>query len=521
MELKRIIARDSRAANDKAIQLYGPDVLVISSQRVDNQTELIVAIDTDEAASPSAPASVSASAPAVAESPVTADAPVQSKAQQRFQAFADVFKVSVEQGDSAEFEDEGDAESAAPQSGPQVQTSAASAEAMAEIDEWIPAALRLAQPEARRSAPLASAPQAEAVVATAAAPVVVAATPPVVPETATVFDAVDLQRSRDTVELLRQEIAALRQEFNLNRQVAMWQSGQGLSPELTQWFAQMQEIGVPASLRTLMADAVSDCVTVSEAWPRIHQTLQTAIQRKNSSWPQQGVHALVGPSGAGKSLMVARMAMAAAQQTPVESMAIISLSDTKAGAWSQLQVLAAQSGVACYRAGDIAALEVLLQELSHLSVIWIDTPGTDFLAHARTLHAVSTSVSLHAVLPADATVTNVRKIFDAPELQWSSVMLTKLDEAAHPWHVLKALCDRPWPVSAMASSHQARSELLAFDPMRVVDLAMQGLQPQGLEMPPAEPVKKTRRRTAAAFKPAQAAQAAKAVKVAKTKAAHG
>ena len=516
MELKRIIARDSRAANDKAIQLYGPDVLVISSQRVDNQTELIVAIDTDEAA----PSSTPANAPVVAESPVTPDAPVPSKAQQRFQAFADVFKVSVEQGDSAEFDDEGDAQPAAPQPGPQVQTSAASAEAMAEIDEWIPAALRLAQPEARRSAPVAEVPHAEAAV-TAAAPVVVAATPPAVRDTATVFDAVDLQRSRDTVELLRQEIAALRQEFNLNRQVAMWQSGQGLSPELTQWFAQMQEIGVPASLRTLMADAVSDCVTVSEAWPRIHQTLQSAIQRKNCSWPQQGVHALVGPSGAGKSLMAARMAMAAAQQTPVESMAIISLSDTKAGAWSQLQVLAAQSGVACYRAGDTAALEVLLQELSHLSVIWIDTPGTDFLAHARTLHAVSTSVSLHAVLPADATVTNVRKIFDAPELQWSSVMLTKLDEAAHPWHVLKALCDRPWPVSAMASSHQARSELLAFEPMRVVDLAMQGLQPQGLEMPPAEPVKKTRRRTAAAVKPAQVAQAPKAVKVAKTKAAHG
>ena len=496
MELKRIIARDSRAANDKAIQLYGPDVLVISSQRVDNQTELIVAIDTDEAAPPSAPV--------VAESPVMADAPVQSKAQQRFQAFADVFKVSVEQGDSADFED--DAQPAAPHTGPQVQASAASAEAMAEIDEWIPAALRLAQPEARRSAPVAEAPQAEA------------ATPPSVRDSATAFDAVDLQRSRDTVELLRQEIAALRQEFNLNRQVAMWQSGQGLSPELTQWFAQMQEIGVPASLRTLMADAVSDCVTVSEAWPRIHQTLQTAIQRKNSSWPQQGVHALVGPSGAGKSLMVARMAMAAAQQTPVENMAIISLSDTKAGAWSQLQVLAAQSGVVCYRAADIAALEVLLQELSHLSVIWIDTPGTDFLAHARTLHAVSTSVSLHAVLPADATVTNVRKIFDAPELQWSSVMLTKLDEAAHPWHVLKALCDRPWPVSAMASSHQARSELLAFDPMCVVDLAMQGLKPQGLEVLPSEPVKKTRRRAAA---PAKPAQAVKVSKVAKTKVAHG
>ena len=55
MELKRILARDSRAANDKALQLYGPDVLVISSQRVDNQTELIVAIDTPESVPAAAP----------------------------------------------------------------------------------------------------------------------------------------------------------------------------------------------------------------------------------------------------------------------------------------------------------------------------------------------------------------------------------------------------------------------------------------------------------------------------------
>ena len=53
MELKRILARDSRSANEKAIQLYGADVLIISSQRLDNQTELIVAVDLDKvAASP-------------------------------------------------------------------------------------------------------------------------------------------------------------------------------------------------------------------------------------------------------------------------------------------------------------------------------------------------------------------------------------------------------------------------------------------------------------------------------------
>ena len=48
MELKRILAKDIKAANDKAVALYGPDVLVISSARVRGQTELIVAVDIPE-----------------------------------------------------------------------------------------------------------------------------------------------------------------------------------------------------------------------------------------------------------------------------------------------------------------------------------------------------------------------------------------------------------------------------------------------------------------------------------------
>ena len=65
MELKRIIARDSRSANEKAIQMYGPDVLIISSQRVDQQTELIVAVDVaSEAEQPLANAPSALTSPA-------------------------------------------------------------------------------------------------------------------------------------------------------------------------------------------------------------------------------------------------------------------------------------------------------------------------------------------------------------------------------------------------------------------------------------------------------------------------
>ena len=45
MELKRILARDTRSATERAMRLYGPDVLIIANHRVGGQTELVVAVE--------------------------------------------------------------------------------------------------------------------------------------------------------------------------------------------------------------------------------------------------------------------------------------------------------------------------------------------------------------------------------------------------------------------------------------------------------------------------------------------
>ena len=45
MELKRILAADSRAAKEKAIRQYGREALILSNDRVNGQVELIVAVD--------------------------------------------------------------------------------------------------------------------------------------------------------------------------------------------------------------------------------------------------------------------------------------------------------------------------------------------------------------------------------------------------------------------------------------------------------------------------------------------
>jgi len=79
---------------------------------------------------------------------------------------------------------------------------------------------------------------------------------------------------------------------------------------------------------------------------------------------------------------------------------------------------------------------------------------------------------LHAVLPVDATVTNVQKIFQNSPIPWSSLMLTKMDEAAHPWPLIQGLCDTKLPVSGVSEGHHTNAAPVPLDHHRLLTLAL-------------------------------------------------
>jgi len=558
MELKRIIARDTRAANEKAIQLYGEDVLIISTQRVDNQTELIVAVDVrpepqtlrqSPAFVPSlsaAPASPVASTPAVAESlkpsapaapsqaPVMRAAPLDTLGQSPAPVSARVIEPVAAAGapfvsfsdwlQGAMLSEGGPVTAPAPAVAAPVATTANADSAPA--DPGLPAALAFGAARSTQGAapgPLPEAPSLTAPSSAVPAPRTrrVKPQPPVPaldlgrPESTPVArktakavtkpvstkasstapvstpsaqaQAHELRRSQEIVDLLRQEMAALRQEFALSRQLGAVQDLKACAPAIGQLAAQLQDLGVPATLRTLLLDGVRDLDSAEEALAVMQQTLERSLARdaQGPAQPLRGMNALCGPSGAGKSAMTARLAHAAAQQFGAEQVAMISLADSRPGAWGQLQVLAAQAGVECYRASDMGMLKVLLDELHQRSAVFIDTAGTDFLQQAQALAREYPAVQRHAVLPVDATVTSVQKIFQTSSLTWSCLMLSKMDEAAHPWPLVKALCDHPLPVGAVASSDRITLPVQAFDASRLAALAMAGLQAQAV--PAVEP----------------------------------
>jgi flagellar biosynthesis protein FlhF len=487
MELKRIIARDSRSANEKAIQLYGPDVLIISSQRVDHQTELIVAVDVASAPANAAVAEQSAQAAAKPAAPSAHQARARDfkSDDDQFLPFAAVFQNASAQAAPARVQDD------APEGDFQTGQAQLMSRGMATASEA--ASLSPVAP--------ASAPVSASLTAPMAPHQPLAAHSPA-PQAASAAH-YEQQRSHEIVDLLRQEMAALRQEFALSRQMQPWQQTLGLSADIQKLSLAMQEVGMPVALRTLLTDSIQQLETLEEAWPVVERLLADAINRPAVAVPDTGVHALCGPSGAGKTSMLGRLAYAAAQTHGAEKQVMISYGDQRPGAWSQIQLLASQAGATCFRAADMAMLQTLLDDL-HGKTIWIDTPGADFAAQAQQLQSLN-GLGLHAVLPVDATVTNVQKILQNPEIRWSSMMLTKVDEAAYPWPLVKGLCDQSLAVSCMAEDSKINVSPLSFDAGRLVALAMtplQALLPELQHLPavvqPAKAVRKPRAKKEAA-----------------------
>jgi flagellar biosynthesis protein FlhF len=381
MELKRILARDAKAANEKAIAMYGPEVLVISSCQVRGQTELIVAVDIE---------------------PLIPEEAVQ--------------------------------------------------------EQFVPTATKpvfgqvLGETLVEQKKTLASAPVKE--------------TDPQA--------AHEALRGREIVDMVRDELAALRKEFRLTQQMAMWQGG-GWAPTLQPLRTALQEAAIPAALRALLMDGVQHLDSLEPALAEIRRQLVHAIPEASCPMKQQGVHVIAGASGAGKTLTVARLAHQAASNLGHEQVAVISYSDLRPGAWNQTQLLTAQSGVDCFRAANPAMLQLLLEELSSRALILIDTPGVQMSERLKEIMQMAPQAQCHAVVTVDASATTLQRLLQVSAVDWQSLIVTKFDEATQPWALLQFLTEGRVGVSAISRGDRLTDWQRDFEVQELVDLAVANL----------------------------------------------
>ncbi len=436
MEIQRILARDTRTATDQAMRIYGRDVLIISNQRVNGQIELLVAVDirpTDES-----------------NNVVTLDAEFLNKSEHTtatqakpLNSFEAAFEETMMQRQRARLR----GKAASPAKTAKSLQHASVAPVVNHASQAAPVPTPMVQTQH------SAAPRRE----------------PEVDITALQAHR-EAARGREIVDMVRDEIAALRREFALSQRMSPWQDTLPISPVIKPLINALSEAGVPTGLRGLLIDRIREAADVDDAMAALRSHLVEALPNVGVTMPESGQHIVTGPTGVGKTLMAARLAHAAALQHGSHAVAMISFADSRPGAWSQIQMLASQAGIDCYRAVDANALSLLLDELSQRAAVIIDTAGIQFERNVAQIKHLAPKALAHVVMAADSSSVTIKRIRHA--YAWDSVMVSKLDEASQPWPLLQALIDSPLPMSLMSPSSRLGETALPYSGVRIVEQAL-------------------------------------------------
>jgi len=452
MKLQRIIAKDSRAANEQAIAKYGKDVLVVSNTKVNGMTELIVAIEIEA----NSYDQVDKVAKDVPESHL----------------FYQTLKLQVE-ADSPSFEKETELEVDSPHSFDEFRSSHEVLSKNASIKKVqpisyaakIPIACHINQDLANwRKSGLQL---GSSFMTPAAAQKHEKAEAPIQQPEVTVSQAaielpqqdLDSYQAQSIIQFIRTELKQLRREVRMSQQLQAW-AAKG-APH--RWNEAMCSVGMDAQLRALLLSEIEMESSNELAMELITTQLSSNLPHPNTvlasgqMFAKPGVHLFAGPAGGGKTSMLAKIAHQLTQNYSSENILLISMNDTRPGAWSQLQMWAAKVGCLAMRALDQSTLETLLSE--NLGKFILIDSTADQIESMKSIERIA-NMQCHLVLPAHIPSAVIQKWMNPEKsLPWTDLYITRMDESTQPWALLKASMDYGI-CSAKASNGSGLEELV-------------------------------------------------------------
>lgn len=291
------------------------------------------------------------------------------------------------------------------------------------------------------------------------------------------FAAEDRERlkSREIVDLVKQELTAMRHEFKLSQRLEFWSDTHNVPKEVQPLIDALNRTGMPAPLQSLVSDIASQVDINSDIIGSIADSLAESLSHIEILDEMGGVHIFGGSAGSGKTLSMLKVAHQKANEYGAESLAIISFSDYRFGAWSQSQLLASQAGVDIYRANSLEVLDQLLLELDDRRLILIDTSSIGDTSSFNALIEHLPIAQKHLVLAADASEGSATSYLSEPLKKWDSVIITKLENRTFPWSVISALVNYKVPLSLVSSSSLASEAALSATGAELIKSSLEQL----------------------------------------------
>jgi flagellar biosynthesis protein FlhF len=279
-------------------------------------------------------------------------------------------------------------------------------------------------------------------------------------------------RSREIVDLVKQEFAIMRREFKLSQQ----NGDHSLSSEMSPILEALTEVGMPVKLTAYINSLVDQNGSISDIFKNVSTEIGSNLHSKNILENMEGVHIITGSSGVGKTLLSAKIARQKAVEYGEDEVAIISYNDKRFGAWSQSQLLSAKIGIEIFRCSSLDSLEQVMGEVGSRKLVLIDTSAYEVEKTIKTLESLLPLAKKHLVIGSDTSERSATSFLQDFDSLWDSVMLSKLEKECHPWPIISALFNRDEPLGLYSDSQSVMDDLMPITGSELVAKSLDQLK---------------------------------------------
>ena len=279
-------------------------------------------------------------------------------------------------------------------------------------------------------------------------------------------------RSREIVDLVKQEFAIMRREFKLSEQ----NRDHSLSSEMSPILEALTEVGMPVKLKALITSLVDQNGSISDIFKNVSTEIGSNLHSKNILENMEGIHIITGSPGVGKTLLSAKIARQKAVEYGEDEVAIISYNDKRFGAWSQSQLLSAKIGIEIFRCSSLDSLEQVMGEVGSRKLVLIDTSAYEVEKTIKTLESLLPLAKKHLVIGSDTSERSATSFLQDFDSLWDSVMLSKLEKECHPWPIISALFNRDEPLGLYSDSQSVMDDLMPITGSELVAKSLNQLK---------------------------------------------
>ena len=452
MELKRIIARDLRTATEEAIRLYGPNTLVVSSERLNGNVEVIVAADLSP--EPIMNSEVGTNLPKNNSKTISLS---EELAQENFD---DILTKSITKNKKkSDFTPNAQNKNNTKEKNLLHRLSPN--EATKDKQNVEPKISHLSDfnfSENFNKIPSKNSKEYEI--------------KKKAPEEDKSFVESEATRAKEIVDLVLREFSEMKKEFRLAKHVGMIKSSDQFSPELEEVANLVKNANLPFPLQSLLLEGFSSYKNKNEAIRSIFEQLLLSIQKKEIFSQKKflkGVHVLSGPTGSGKTSTIIKLINNAIKnKLSPEKIAVLSYRDNRLGAWSQIQMSCSKFGVELFKVSDSDFLDTIKDELEGKDLVLIDTSSTLKNESLIEISSVMSDAYFHLVLPVDSSITVFKHFIKKDNINWNNIINTKYDESVAPWGFLQEMLNGKIPISSICSNGSSSEDYFMFNVKKFV-----------------------------------------------------